>query len=46
MIKPGIGYMHVSGFNETTETEVGQALQQFGDLKGWSSTCARTPAAC
>jgi len=34
MIKPGIGYMHVSGFNETTETEVAQALQQFGDLKG------------
>jgi carboxyl-terminal processing protease len=34
MIKPGIGYMHISGFNETTDTEVGQALQQFGDLKG------------
>src|SRR6201993_2380428 len=34
MIKPGVGYMHVSGFNETTETEVAQALQQFGDLKG------------
>jgi len=34
LIKPGIGYMHISGFNETTETEVSQALQQFGDLKG------------
>ncbi len=34
MIRPGIGYMHISGFNETTDTEVSQALQQFGDLKG------------
>ena len=34
MIRPGIGYMHVSAFNETTEQEVEDALQQFGDLKG------------
>ena len=34
MIKPGIGYMHVSGFQETTEHEVAQALDDFGDLKG------------
>src|ERR1700730_2621808 len=34
MIKPGIGYMHVSGFNETTEKEVADALDQMGDLKG------------
>src|SRR5437660_304363 len=33
-ISPGIGYMHVSGFNETTEHEVEQALEQFGDMKG------------
>src|SRR5437764_146186 len=33
-IKPGIGYMHVSGFNETTEHEVEQALEKFGELKG------------
>jgi carboxyl-terminal processing protease len=33
-IKPGIGYMHVSGFNETTEHEVEQALEHFGDMKG------------
>src|SRR6201997_3518826 len=26
MIRPGVGYMHVSGFNETTENEVAQAL--------------------
>ncbi|HYX52671.1 MAG TPA: S41 family peptidase [Candidatus Limnocylindrales bacterium] len=34
MIKPGIGYMHITAFNETTEQEVEDALQQFGDLKG------------
>src|SRR5579864_4296595 len=34
MIKPGIGYMHVSGFQETTEEEVTNALNDFGDLKG------------
>jgi carboxyl-terminal processing protease len=34
MIKPGIGYMHVSGFQETTDHEVAQALEEMGDLKG------------
>jgi carboxyl-terminal processing protease len=34
MIKPGVGYMHVSGFQETTEHEVSEALDQMGDLKG------------
>jgi len=34
MIKPGIGYMHITGFNETTEKEVSDALDQMGDLKG------------
>jgi len=34
LIRPGIGYMHVSGFNETTEKEVQDALDQMGDLKG------------
>jgi carboxyl-terminal processing protease len=33
-IRPGIGYMHVNGFQETTEQEVSQALDDFGDLKG------------
>jgi carboxyl-terminal processing protease len=33
-IRPGIGYMHVSGFNETTEHEVADALDSFGELKG------------
>src|ERR1700757_2980821 len=34
MIRPGIGYMHVSGFQETTEHEVAQALEDMGDIKG------------
>src|SRR5579859_4229886 len=37
LIRPGIGYMHVSGFNETTEKEVQDALDGFnqqGELKG------------
>jgi carboxyl-terminal processing protease len=34
MIRPGIGYLHVTGFNETTEHEVAQALDEMGDLKG------------
>jgi carboxyl-terminal processing protease len=34
MIRPGIGYMHISGFQETTEHEVQAALDEMGDLKG------------
>ena len=34
MIRPGIGYIHITGFNETTEKEVADALDQMGDLKG------------
>src|SRR5581483_4112550 len=34
MIRPGVGYMHVTSFNETTEHEVQQALDEFGDMKG------------
>ncbi len=34
LVKPGIGYIHVSGFQETTEQEVQQSLDEFGDLKG------------
>jgi carboxyl-terminal processing protease len=33
-VKPGVGYMHITAFNETTEQEVEDALQQFGDIKG------------
>ncbi len=37
MIKPGIGYIHVNGFQETTEHEVSAALDELqaqGELKG------------
>jgi len=34
LIRPGIGYMHISGFNETTENEVQKALDEMDDLKG------------
>src|SRR5437764_7626577 len=34
MIRQGIGYMHVAGFQETTEKEVSDALDEMGDLKG------------
>jgi carboxyl-terminal processing protease len=33
-IRPGVGYMHVSGFTDTTEREVENALEGFGDMKG------------
>src|SRR5438045_2572868 len=42
-IRPGIGYMHVSGFNETTEHEVEQALEKFGELKGLILDLRRNP---
>jgi carboxyl-terminal processing protease len=34
MIRPGIGYMHITNFQETTEHEVAATLDEFGDLKG------------
>jgi carboxyl-terminal processing protease len=35
MIQPGIGYMHVSGFQETTDREVAEALDELGpNLQG------------
>jgi len=34
LIRPGIGYIHVSGFQETTDKEVHDALDEFGDLHG------------
>ncbi len=37
LVRPGIGYIHVTGFIETTSREVGDALDKFesqGDLKG------------
>src|SRR5438045_824017 len=34
LVRPGIGYLHVAQFNETTEHEVAQALDEMGDIKG------------
>ena len=34
LIRPGVGYIHVSGFQETTEKEVRDALDEFGDIHG------------
>lgn len=33
-IAPGIGYLHVNGFHETTAREVAEALGRLGELKG------------
>ncbi len=33
-VRPGIGYIHVTQFQETTGREVSDALEGFGDLKG------------
>jgi carboxyl-terminal processing protease len=37
LIRPGVGYMHIAQFNETTEKEVQDALDSFnesGEMKG------------
>jgi carboxyl-terminal processing protease len=34
LIRPGIGYIHISGFQETTEKEVREALDDFGPIHG------------
>ena len=34
LIRPGIGYIHVTNFMETTSREVGDALLKFGDIHG------------
>ncbi|GGA63803.1 hypothetical protein GCM10011507_14240 [Edaphobacter acidisoli] len=34
MIRPGIGYIHITNFMETTSREVGDALDKFGDIHG------------
>src|SRR6202049_809496 len=34
LIRPGVGYLHISGFQETTEAETAAALDEMGDLKG------------
>ena len=34
LVRPGVGYIHVTNFMETTSREVGDALDMFGSLKG------------
>jgi carboxyl-terminal processing protease len=34
LVKPGIGYIHITQFMETTSHEVGDALDKFGDIHG------------
>jgi carboxyl-terminal processing protease len=34
LVRPGIGYMHVASFMETTDTEVESALASFGNIDG------------
>ncbi len=34
LVRPGVGYMHVTNFMETTSREVGDAIDKFGDIKG------------
>jgi carboxyl-terminal processing protease len=34
MIKPGVGYIHVTNFMETTSREVGDALEKLGNING------------
>jgi carboxyl-terminal processing protease len=34
MLHPGVGYIHISSFIETTSREVGDALNNFGDIHG------------
>jgi carboxyl-terminal processing protease len=33
-IKPGIGYIHLTNFQETTGREISEAIDGFGDMKG------------
>ncbi|MGA2890533.1 MAG: S41 family peptidase [Terracidiphilus sp.] len=33
-IRPGVGYIHLTQFQETTAQEVNEAIDGFGDLKG------------
>ena len=34
LIRPGIGYVHVTNFMETTSHELGDALDKFGEIHG------------
>ena len=34
LVRPGVGYVHVTNFMETTSREVGDALDKFGEING------------
>lgn len=34
LLRPGVGYIHITNFMETTSREVGDALDKFGDING------------
>ncbi len=34
LIQPGVGYIHLNGFQETTDKEITEALDKFGEIKG------------
>ena len=34
LIQPGVGYIHLNGFQETTDKEITDALNSFGEIKG------------
>ena len=34
LVRPGVGYLHISSFIETTDHELDMALAEFGDLNG------------
>ncbi len=34
MVRPGVGYIHITQFQETTGHELGEALDNFGSIKG------------
>ena len=34
LLRPGVGYIHISSFIETTDSELEQALHSFGNLNG------------
>ena len=48
LVRPGIGYARLSGFNEETDTELAAALKRLDvEISRASfSTCGVTPAAC
>ncbi len=46
-IRPGVGYIHLTQFQETTAQEVIDCDRRLpATCMGWCSTCATIPAAC